>query len=105
MKPGLRAALTLALLGGCDAPPPNGTQAPETPAKAEAPAEVDPPAEEAAPPPDKSAAAARRDGPPASVDALVAGATAPVMKDLPSTTGPWTRAATPTIVAFYRGHW
>lgn len=48
---------------------------------------------------------ARRNSPPEDMKILAEGAAAPTMQDLPSTEGPWSRSKTPTIVAFYRGHW
>ncbi|MEM6289988.1 MAG: hypothetical protein AAGA54_01945 [Myxococcota bacterium] len=103
MKHGLLATLTLALLAGCD----GNSEAPSPPtAKAEpgpAPAKADAPKAEAKPEPKE--APPKTAGPPESFEALAAGSPAPAMTKLAATTGAWSRADKPTIVAFYRGHW
>ncbi len=108
MKHGLLATLTVALLGGCDgnseAPSPPAAKAESAPAPAKAEAaktEATPEAKDALAAPKK----AKKTGPPESFEALAAGSSAPAMTKLAATTGAWSRADKPTIVAFYRGHW
>jgi hypothetical protein len=50
---------------------------------------------------------ARRNSAPRGIAdrALAVGGTAPVLKNLPSTTGTWSRGERVTALVFYRGHW
>ncbi|MCR9160183.1 MAG: hypothetical protein ACE37F_37330 [Nannocystaceae bacterium] len=92
----LPIVVPLAALAACEANAPQPQPAPP----AQAPAEAEPAPEKPAMPPQ-----ARRNSPPEGMEVLAQGARTPAMSGLPATTGPWSRADAPTIVAFYRGHW